>query len=313
MINKFKNNSDAQIIKFWNLGDDVFGLIEAYYAKPYSDKVKQSYLKFMGTIVDEALKVAPNVYIIFSLPFTHQNIDFIIKYKESIHPNLLIGLNVFYKEHFEVLKKKLIDQNLRSRVIITGFGPEGYWDSELTQKTLYNLPIESNDSIKAFEYINKWENYLLDENLAIKGGFVYRWKEHPNDRLTWMGITTMFKTGKPSYFSIKNLWKNQQELIQPESNNQYQIVYNGKRIVPYITRPTFYLTNSYPFDSTSNSKVFNWVLTGNSDTGTLVKIYDNKSNIRIDDFLDKGQYAMHVYLIDSLKRTNTISAPFVIY
>lgn len=313
ILSKVKSNFNVQTVKFWDFGDNVFGQIEEHYAKPYSDKVKKSYLRFLGTIVDEVIKIAPNVHTIFSVPFTYQNFDFIIKNKELIHPNLFIGFNVFYKEHFEFLKKTLYDQNLKSRVIITGFGPEGYWDSKLTKRTIYNLPIESDDFEKANDYLDKWGNYLLDENLAIKGGFVYRWKEHPHDRLTWMGITTILETEKPSYVAIKNLWQSQQEQIQREAKNQYRIVYNGKRIAPYITRPTFYLINNYTFDNTSNSRIIQWVLSGNSDSGSLIKMYGNESYIRIDDFLANGEYSMHVYLTDLSNITSSISAPFVIY
>ena len=46
--------------------------------------------------------------------------------------------------------------------------------------------------------------------------------------------------------------------------------------------------------------VYNWVLIGNSESGTMVKMYYDKSNIRIDDPLGVGQYSIHVYLSSSL-------------
>lgn len=308
-IIKYGNNEQ---ILFWNLGDDIIGHIENHFAKPYSQKVILAYFSFLNDLTSKIYKTNPKINFTFSIPFSLNNIDLILDNTNFLSPNLFVGFNVFYKKHFEYLRQKIMDSELKSKVVITAFGPDGYWDSKLTLRSNLHQPIEANDLNKANDYVHKWNDYLKDSSLAIPGGFVYRWKDHPDDFTTWMGVNSVLNTKKLSYYSLRNLWLNQSAPM-PEPGN-YNLVYNGLRIIPFSEDANFYLARNYEIANTLGDNLqANWVLSKISKNGdAYTQFLGQEVKQIIPEELSEGQYRMHVYISDSSESSISLSAPFAV-
>ena len=310
VIDEVKQFAGNKQIKFWNFGDDVFGHIQENFAKPYSDLVMLGYIKFLSTLVNLAIEIDPETSYVFSVPFTYRNYEFLVKNQKFIHPNLTIGLNVFYEDHFQYIARQSNRDTLHSQMMITAFGPEGFWDQRLTRRTHFNLAIEPSDFEKAKSYSEKWNKYLVNSHLLYRGGFAYRWKEHPVTELTWMGITTILDTKKQSFNSLKNVWNDEVPIFFKDEH--YNIAYNGHRVVQRISRPVFHLTRDFEFIDPSAKLDIKWYLRKHADYDFFTYI-GNTPSVNVDFDLQNGDYSMHLYITDSLKNSTSFSVPFVVY
>lgn len=303
---------DTDQILFWNIGDDVIGQIKNHFAKPYSQQVIDGYFSFVNELAGKLYETAPHVNLIISIPFSASGIEIIQEHMHLLGPNVFIGLNVFYDEHFQLLKDYLTDGDFASKVVISAYGPDGYWDPKLSKLSIFKQPLEMNDYEKAQEYVHKWKEYLEDPNLAVPGGFAYRWKDHPNDITTWMGITSVINTKKLSYYSLRSLWLHQPISVTPIEN--YNLMHNGYRFIPGMLVAPYRITRDYRIvDSIAETQQIRWVLStvptkGNAQTRFLgQEIYQF-----VPEDLTEGQYRMHVYITDSTNTSISLSLPFAI-
>ena len=85
----------------------------------------------------------------------------------------------------EHLPKIIKEYNWTGPYIITEWGATGHWE---VPKTSWNVPIEENSTVKAANYLKRYQSAIKSDTLQCLGSYVFLWGQKQERTPTWYGV-----------------------------------------------------------------------------------------------------------------------------
>ncbi|MGV6846135.1 MAG: glycoside hydrolase family 2 TIM barrel-domain containing protein [Lutibacter sp.] len=206
--------------------------------------------------------------------------------------------------------------------IVSEWGATGHWE---VKKTAWGKPIEENSTIKAANYLKRYQLAIAADEKQCLGSYVFLWGQKQERTPTWYGL--FLENGKAT-----------------ESVDVMHYIWKGswpKNRTPQIK--DFLLNNQHAYDNVElktnqicSVKVATYDFEGDalkvkyeilpepkklSDGGDFeerpktIKIFENKENktLKFKAPLKKGFYRIFVYVDDGFNHEATANIPFKVY
>lgn len=205
--------------------------------------------------------------------------------------------------------------------MVTEWGATGHWE---VPKTSWNAPIEENSTVKASNYLKRYEIAIKADSLQCIGSYVFLWGQKQERTPTWYGTFLEDGSETESVDVMHYVWNNN---TWPE-NRSPQIVsfqMNNKTAYENVTvkaneKCTVTIKIQDPENDTLN---YNWEILKEStdlqdggdfekrpDAVTLNIISNTNGNLVFKAPTEKGVYRLFAYVKDGKNHTATANIPF---
>ena len=314
VLTKVKAYRDENSIAVWNIGNESWSLLKKYYAQPYLTVVRQAYATFLEELCQEIHQIDPGRPVITSEEHDHIRLNGVIRALHDYAPSLdAVGINSYYEENISELYELFIQQDDSRPYVVTEFGPKGYWSKEFGDYRDDTILLEAPAIHKARWYAEQWERYIAGKQPKNLGGFAFSWRDRYEGTDTWFGITDEKGRLKPSYYSLKRIWNQEdQSRLFPQiyivgswypmkAGSKYR---DGRHQSTWLSAA---ITNDYQDSLRYEWKIVN---TQTWEEAGLIKstLLNNQFvEIRFPDL--PGNYRIYVYAVDSGNNVTTASRP----
>jgi hypothetical protein len=219
------------------------------------------------------------------------------------------------------LPKKIKAFGWTGAYMITEWGATGHWE---VPKTEWGAPIEENSSLKAANYLKRFQTGIKIDTLQCVGSYVFLWGHKQERTPTWYGV--FLEDGKETetvdvmhYIWNKTWPKNRTPQLESFLMNDKTAYQNIRVSENKICNASVIIT-----DSENESINYRWEILQESNDlkegGDLedrpenisVKILDqNNGNLQFEA-PKKGKYRLFVYANDGQKHAATANIPFLV-
>ncbi|GAB3234334.1 glycosyltransferase [Algoriphagus aestuariicola] len=305
-----KKHKGQKSIVAWNIGNETWGLLKKYYAKPYLTLTRRAYLEFLENLAQKIHSIDPTRPVFSSEEHDHIRMLAAVHDFATYAPSIdVLGINSYYEQNLKVLKDVFSRFDTLRPYAVTEFGPKGYWSHEYGDYWNDSLLIELSSVSKADWYARQWTDYIEDNEGYNLGGFAFSWRDRYEGTATWFGITDYKGRLKPSYYYLQSAWKGTvlDHDIFPEISvvGHWNPVEPGQQIWMSAA-----VTNSY-----SGSLSYEWKVLNDKNWKNSSEIVNNVNNYQMVELKvpeDKSNYRVYVYATDSLGNVITASRPLLI-
>jgi hypothetical protein len=190
----------------WTLGNETWILMTHTFRQPYLTQVRRAYLQFLEQITQEihALDPAHPVVLMagggMHLPAALEG------YKRYVPSADIIGVNALYETYAATLDSTMQARMPGKPYFVAAFGPDGYWDPEMTDRDENRYLAEPSSYAKAHDYYRIWNQYIEPHRGHNLGGFAYSWRDQHEGTSSWYGLTDFKSRLKPGYYALKEAW-----------------------------------------------------------------------------------------------------------
>lgn len=205
--------------------------------------------------------------------------------------------------------------------LVTEWGATGHWEVPLTS---WNAPIEENSSIKAANYLKRFQEGIASDSLQCIGSFVFLWGHKQERTPTWYGIFLEDGSETESVDVMHYIWNGKYPENQAPQMIDYKI--NGKTAYESIRVDKNEECTAVAIieDKDGDELLYRWELLPEStdvkDGGDLENrpkavaldvITENKGKL-VFKAPEKGAYRLFVYASDGNGNTATANIPFLV-
>ncbi|MEM7660074.1 MAG: hypothetical protein AAF399_28450, partial [Bacteroidota bacterium] len=120
----------------------------------------------------------------------------------------LIGINAFYPKAFQQAKEELDAIGTSRPLLLSEFGPIGYWDASQSPRERNGTLAEPTDFDKVQAYQSWWTTIDTARQNWL-GGAAYNWQSIHSGTSTWFGLTDQAGRLKPAYYGLAESWLGQ--------------------------------------------------------------------------------------------------------
>lgn len=113
----------------------------------------------------------------------------------------ILSFQVYGK--IEQLPKQARDYGWEGPYMVTEWGATGHWE---VPKTSWGVPIEENSSVKAKNYLKRYQNSIQKDTTQCIGSYVFLWGQKQERTPTWYGIFTEDGSATESVDVMEYLW-----------------------------------------------------------------------------------------------------------
>jgi hypothetical protein len=199
---------DRKSIIAWNIGNESWGLMKKFYAKPYLSLNRRAYLNFLEHLARKIHAIDPDRPVFASEEHEYYQLPSTV-YEMSAHtPSVdVIGINSYYEPSVKNLQSIYSSIDTTRPYVVTEFGPKGYWNEEFTDMRNDTLLVEVSSVAKAKWYERQWNEYIEPKKGYNLGGFAFSWRDRYEGTATWFGITDYKGRLKPAYYYLQKAWQ----------------------------------------------------------------------------------------------------------
>lgn len=205
--------------------------------------------------------------------------------------------------------------------IVTEWGATGHWEVPMTE---WKAPIEENSTVKANNYLKRYEKGIASDSLQCIGSYVFLWGHKQERTPTWYGVFLEDGSQTASIDVMHYIWNGHYPDNQAPMINTLKI--NGKTAYEnIIVKEGQKLEASVEMTDIDKDKIiYKWeVLAESTDlkdggdeekrpaTIPVSKIKQEES-IFLFEAPNKGQYRLFVYGNDGNGNTATVNIPFLV-
>jgi hypothetical protein len=113
----------------------------------------------------------------------------------------ILSFQVYGK--IEQLPKQARDYGWEGPYMVTEWGATGHWE---VPKTSWGVAIEENSSVKAKNYLKRYQNSIQKDTAQCIGSYVFLWGQKQERTPTWYGIFTEDGSATESVDVMEYLW-----------------------------------------------------------------------------------------------------------
>tara|TARA_R110002096_G_C14660630_1_gene727748 strand:+ start:14769 stop:16064 length:1296 start_codon:yes stop_codon:yes gene_type:complete len=203
--------------------------------------------------------------------------------------------------------------------MVTEWGATGHWE---VPKTSWNVPIEENSSLKAANYLKRYQIAIESDTIQCLGSYVFLWGQKQERTPTWYGVFLEDGKETESIDVMHYIWNNkwpenrtpQIESFTINNKTAYDdiIVDSGKEMVASIK------IKDFEKDTISYSWEVLYESTDLKDGGdkeerpdaVKIEIINNLNGNLQFKSPKKGEYRLFVYADDGFNHAATANIPF---
>jgi len=113
----------------------------------------------------------------------------------------ILSFQVYGK--IEQLPKQVRSYGWEGPYMVTEWGATGHWE---VPRTSWGVPIEENSSVKAKNYLKRYQNSIQKDTAQCIGSYVFLWGQKQERTPTWYGIFTEDGSATESVDVMEYLW-----------------------------------------------------------------------------------------------------------
>jgi hypothetical protein len=117
-----------------------------------------------------------------------------------------VGVNSYYQPRIADLRRITSEFDPARPYLVSEFGPDGYWDANMTPHDANGAIAEPLSSRKAYDYVREWSVFVEPNRGANIGGVAYCWRDRLEATASWFGLTDSLGREKPAYDALRRLW-----------------------------------------------------------------------------------------------------------
>jgi hypothetical protein len=203
--------------------------------------------------------------------------------------------------------------------MVTEWGATGHWE---VPKTSWGAPIEENSTVKAANYLKRYQKGIESDTLQCLGSYVFLWGQKQERTPTWYGIFLEDGKETESVDVMEFLWTGSYPKNRTPQIKTFKI--NDKTAYDNVTlkENQKYEANVISTDFENDSLTYKWELLPEStdlqdggDHETRPKpiknsILDKKDGNITFKMQNKGNYRLFVYVYDGNNHAATANIPF---
>lgn len=190
----------------WNLGNETWSQIRAYTHQPDRFRLQTLYLQFIESLIQDIKGIDPHHPVMLSLDGGKTLPAALSAYAKACPSLDLIGVNALYEEHLSRVDSFMHIHLPHLPYLITEFGPDGYWDRQLSRLDSIPYLQEPSSYEKAKQYIQKWKTYIKPGPPQLAGGIAHAWRDVQEGTSTWFGLIDREDRRKPAFYSLQSIW-----------------------------------------------------------------------------------------------------------
>ena len=217
------------------------------------------------------------------------------------------------------LPKDLKKFNWTGPYMVTEWGATGHWE---VPKTSWNAPIEENSSLKAANYLKRYQTAIETDTTQCLGSYVFLWGQKQERTPTWYGM--FLEDGKETesvdvmhYIWTKQWPENRTPQISSFTLNN-KTAYEDVLVSPEKNMVASIVIKDFEKDNISYSWEVLHESTDLKDGGdkeerpetVKIKVMSNANGILQFISPKKGEYRLFVYADDGFNHAATANIPF---
>jgi len=113
----------------------------------------------------------------------------------------ILSFQVYGK--IEQLPKQVRDYGWEGPYMVTEWGATGHWE---VPRTSWGVPIEENSSVKAKNYLKRYQNSIQKDTTQCIGSYVFLWGQKQERTPTWYGVFTEDGSATEAVDVMEFLW-----------------------------------------------------------------------------------------------------------
>ncbi|MEZ4773945.1 MAG: glycosyltransferase [Bacteroidia bacterium] len=311
-VEEIRRNTLATIARFkdypavlgWTLGNETWASLKYHYAPPYLSRVRRAHIRLIEELAREIKKIDP-AHPVFAALEHNQDLTACLDAYRRFTPSVdIIGINTYYGERIQTLEG-IANTYIPDRpYLVSSFGPVKYWDPSTPNYARNLIPEENSSFEKAQNYGQSWTKYIVSNKGSNVGGIAFCWSDRMEGTATWFGITDFKGRLKPSYYALKNVWKEEKN-----APPLYEAYINGPGFA--LERGKTYTFRAVTENNRSWNMTYEWFLMREKyldDSGDVKLAFNGKeASIYIPD--DKYSYRLYLYISDFYGNVVTASEP----
>ncbi|HEY5813853.1 MAG TPA: hypothetical protein VIT23_14510, partial [Terrimicrobiaceae bacterium] len=116
------------------------------------------------------------------------------------------GIDSYYEARTSDLQRVVTTFDPGRPYLLTEFGPDVYWDPELTQHDANGVVLEPLSTKKANDYVLDWNVFIEPHRGWNIGGIAYCWIDRLEATTSWFGLVDWSGREKSAFAVLKRLW-----------------------------------------------------------------------------------------------------------
>ena len=190
----------------WSLGNEVWGLLKHRYAQPYLTEVRHAHIDFVELLARDIHALDPQRPVFVAHEHSPQLAGTLADFARGAPSLDFTGVNSYYEERIGRLQGLLAQFDPSRPYLVSEFGPDGYWETKPSQRTIYGAFLEPTSAEKVRGYERGWSVHTEPLRGANIGGIAYCWRDRYEATATWFGLTDADGRLKPAGLAMQRLW-----------------------------------------------------------------------------------------------------------
>ncbi len=217
VVDMVRSGREDPAVLMWVIGNEVWGLMKHAFAPPFLVENRKAYMRFLNRLARRIKEIDPARPVATAFEVSNE-LQGALHDLNQLAPDIdVIGINAYYEEHLRRLQHAVDAFGGGRPWFLSEFGPDGYWDPNLTNWSDQGFPLEPGDDEKAALYADRWKRFVEDTKPFTIGGVAFAWTDRYEGSPSWFGLTDFEGRPKPSYFALQSLWRGEatKELPNP--------------------------------------------------------------------------------------------------
>jgi len=190
----------------WSLGNEVWGLLKHQFAQPYLTEVRHAHIDFVEKLARRIHELDPTHPVFAANEHSSQLAGTLADFARGAPSLDFVGVNSYYQPRIADLRRITSEFDPARPYLVSEFGPDGYWDAEMTPHDANGAMTEPLSARKANDYVRGWSVFVEPNRGANIGGVAYCWRDRLEFTASWFGLTDPLGREKPAYRALQRFW-----------------------------------------------------------------------------------------------------------
>jgi hypothetical protein len=207
VIKGVKAYKDHPAVLAWGIGNETWGILKKKFHEPYLSFVRQNYVRFLNDLAKEIHEIDPDHPVFTAGELLLNQTESEVSQLKELAPELdFIAINAYYEEQISKLDTLMAKIDPSRPYLVSEFGPNGYWDTRLSNFRNDTLLLEESSFTKAHKYATQWKSFILPNKGKNIGGSAFCWSDRMEGSATWFGLVDDQDYIKPGYYALQSAW-----------------------------------------------------------------------------------------------------------
>lgn len=209
VIDRVEAFKDEPQLLAWSLGNEVWGGLKHHYAQPYLTRVRHAHIDFVERLARRIHELDPQRPVFAAHEHSRELAGAMHQYSSGAPSLDFTAINSYYERQISALHEMAARFDPTRPYLVSEFGPDGYWDTELARRSQYGAMLEPSTAEKVMSYERGWSLHTNGHRGANLGGIAYCWKDRMESTATWFGLCDDKGRPKATYLALHKAWTGQ--------------------------------------------------------------------------------------------------------